>query len=203
MRSGAGVAVRAGRGPTLITMAQPTGGPSYEAARDELLEVVPPTRSGRPAARTVAHAVGARRRTRGASARPGSTARASASRRAARLTATQHRHQPRPSGRRMTPPETPDRNLALELVRVTEAAAMAAGRWVGLGEKNDADASAVDAMRRLIGTVAMRWRRRHRRGRERPRPDALQRRTGRRRHGRRDRRRGRPDRRHPPGRRWA
>jgi len=52
--------------------------------------------------------------------------------------------------------ETPDRNLALELVRVTEAAAMAAGRWVGLGEKNDADAAAVDAMRRLIGTVAMR-----------------------------------------------
>ena len=56
----------------------------------------------------------------------------------------------------MTPPETPDRNLALELVRVTEAAAMAAGRWVGLGEKNDADAAAVDAMRRLIGTVSMR-----------------------------------------------
>ena len=52
--------------------------------------------------------------------------------------------------------ETPDRNLALELVRVTEAAAMAAGRWVGLGEKNDADGAAVDAMRRLIGTVAMR-----------------------------------------------
>ena len=51
--------------------------------------------------------------------------------------------------------ETPDRNLALELVRVTEAAAMAAGRWVGLGEKNDADAAAVDAMRRLIGTVSM------------------------------------------------
>jgi fructose-1,6-bisphosphatase II len=56
----------------------------------------------------------------------------------------------------MSAAETPDRNLALELVRVTEAAAMAAGRWVGLGEKNDADAAAVDAMRRLIGTVAMR-----------------------------------------------
>lgn len=52
--------------------------------------------------------------------------------------------------------ETPDRNLALELVRVTEAAAMAAGRWVGRGEKNDADGAAVDAMRRLIGTVSMR-----------------------------------------------
>ena len=38
-------------------------------------------------------------------------------------------------------PETPDRNLALELVRVTEAAAMAAGRWVGRGDKNGADGS--------------------------------------------------------------
>src|SRR4051812_32749457 len=53
-------------------------------------------------------------------------------------------------------PERPDRNLALELVRVTEAAAMAAGRWVGRGDKNGADAAAVDAMRHLIGTVAMR-----------------------------------------------
>ncbi|MCP3798668.1 class II fructose-bisphosphatase [Allokutzneria sp. A3M-2-11 16] len=52
--------------------------------------------------------------------------------------------------------EAPDRNLALELVRVTEAAAMAAGRWVGLGEKNRGDGAAVDAMRKLIGTVSMR-----------------------------------------------
>src|SRR5213595_3881313 len=52
--------------------------------------------------------------------------------------------------------EQPDRNLALELVRVTEAAAMAAGRWVGRGEKNGADKAAVDAMRHLIGTVSMR-----------------------------------------------
>ncbi len=51
--------------------------------------------------------------------------------------------------------EAPDRNLALELVRVTEAAAMAAGRWVGRGDKNGADAAAVDAMRKLIGTVSM------------------------------------------------
>ena len=50
----------------------------------------------------------------------------------------------------------PDRNLALELVRVTEAAAMAAGRWVGRGEKNGGDGAAVDAMRALIGTVSMR-----------------------------------------------
>ncbi|MGH3096340.1 MAG: class II fructose-bisphosphatase [Streptosporangiales bacterium] len=55
-----------------------------------------------------------------------------------------------------TAPEAPDRNLALELVRVTEAAAMAAGRWVGRGDKNGADEVAVNAMRQLIGTVSMR-----------------------------------------------
>jgi len=49
----------------------------------------------------------------------------------------------------------PDRNLALELVRVTEAAAMAAARWVGRGDKNAADQAAVDAMRLLLDTVAM------------------------------------------------
>jgi fructose-1,6-bisphosphatase II len=49
-----------------------------------------------------------------------------------------------------------DRNLALELVRVTEAAAMAAGRWVGRGDKNGADGVAVNAMRTLISTVGMR-----------------------------------------------
>ncbi len=51
--------------------------------------------------------------------------------------------------------EVPDRNLALELVRVTEAAAMAAARWVGRGDKNGADGAAVNAMRSLIGTVEM------------------------------------------------
>src|ERR687894_667272 len=50
----------------------------------------------------------------------------------------------------------PDRNLALELVRVTEAGAMAAGLWVGRGDKNGGDGAAVDAMRSLIGTVSMR-----------------------------------------------
>jgi fructose-1,6-bisphosphatase II len=49
----------------------------------------------------------------------------------------------------------PDRNLALELVRVTEAAALAAGRWVGLGEKNLADNAAVESMRKVISSVAM------------------------------------------------
>ncbi|MGW2523695.1 class II fructose-bisphosphatase [Streptomyces sp. NPDC001617] len=53
------------------------------------------------------------------------------------------------------PSEAPDRNLALELVRVTEAAAMAAGRWVGRGEKNGADGAAVRAMRTLVSTVSM------------------------------------------------
>ncbi|GAB3284287.1 class II fructose-bisphosphatase [Parasphingorhabdus pacifica] len=53
-------------------------------------------------------------------------------------------------------PQRPDRNLAMELVRVTEAAAMAAGRWVGRGDKNSGDGAAVDAMRKLIGTVSMR-----------------------------------------------
>ncbi len=53
-------------------------------------------------------------------------------------------------------PEAPDRNLAMELVRVTEAAAMAAGRWVGRGDKIGGDGAAVDAMRSLIGTVSMR-----------------------------------------------
>lgn len=50
---------------------------------------------------------------------------------------------------------TPDRNLALELVRVTEAAAMAAGRWVGRGDKNGADGVAVEAMRVMISTIGM------------------------------------------------
>jgi fructose-1,6-bisphosphatase II len=54
-----------------------------------------------------------------------------------------------------TPSNAPDRNLAMELVRVTEAAAMAAGRWVGRGEKEGADGVAVNAMRALIGTVGM------------------------------------------------
>jgi fructose-1,6-bisphosphatase II len=49
----------------------------------------------------------------------------------------------------------PDRNLALELVRVTEAGALAAGRWVGHGDKNSADGAAVDAMRLMLDTVSM------------------------------------------------
>jgi fructose-1,6-bisphosphatase II len=55
----------------------------------------------------------------------------------------------RPSG------NVPDRNLALELVRVTEAAAMAAGRWIGRGDKEDADQAAVDGMRAMLDTVSM------------------------------------------------
>jgi fructose-1,6-bisphosphatase II len=54
-----------------------------------------------------------------------------------------------------TSSKVPDRNLALELVRVTEAAAMAAGRWIGRGDKNSADQAAVDAMRVVLDTVSM------------------------------------------------
>ena len=49
----------------------------------------------------------------------------------------------------------PDRNLALELVRVTEGAALAAARWVGRGDKLAADGAAVDAMRFVLDSVAM------------------------------------------------
>jgi fructose-1,6-bisphosphatase II len=52
-------------------------------------------------------------------------------------------------------PQAPDRNLALELVRVTEAAAMAAARWMGRGDKEGADGAAVDAMRIVLGSVPM------------------------------------------------
>jgi fructose-1,6-bisphosphatase II / sedoheptulose-1,7-bisphosphatase len=48
-----------------------------------------------------------------------------------------------------------DKNLALELVRVTEAAGLAASRWMGLGRKNEADGAAVEAMRRAFDTVAI------------------------------------------------
>ena len=51
--------------------------------------------------------------------------------------------------------QLPDRNLAMELVRVTEAAALASGRWVGRGDKIAADAAAVDAMRLMIDSVSM------------------------------------------------
>jgi len=51
--------------------------------------------------------------------------------------------------------QRPDRNLAIELVRVTEAAAMGAGRWIGRGDKNAADQAAVDAMRAMLDTVVM------------------------------------------------
>ncbi len=54
-----------------------------------------------------------------------------------------------------TSSKAPDRNLAMELVRVTEAAAMAAGRWIGKGDKEAADQAAVDAMRLVLDTVSM------------------------------------------------
>ena len=54
-----------------------------------------------------------------------------------------------------TSSKAPDRNVALELVRVTESAAMAAGRWIGRGDKNAADQAAVDAMRLMLDTAEM------------------------------------------------
>ena len=51
--------------------------------------------------------------------------------------------------------QAPDRNLAMELVRTTEAAALAAAKWVGRGDKEGADGAAVDAMRLILGTVQM------------------------------------------------
>ncbi len=56
----------------------------------------------------------------------------------------------------MSARQAPDRNIAMELVRVTEAGAMAAARWIGRGEKESADQAAVDAMRFVLDSVAMR-----------------------------------------------
>src|SRR3954454_9110758 len=53
------------------------------------------------------------------------------------------------------PEQQPDRNLAMELMRATEAAALAAGRWMGRGDKNAADGAAVEAMRVVLSTVRM------------------------------------------------
>ncbi|MDX1621782.1 MAG: class II fructose-bisphosphatase, partial [Nitriliruptorales bacterium] len=55
----------------------------------------------------------------------------------------------------MTPQEKPDRNLAIEIVRTTEAAALAAARWQGRGAKESGDQAAVDAMRKMLGSVEM------------------------------------------------
>ena len=52
-------------------------------------------------------------------------------------------------------PQAPDRNLAMELVRVTEASALAASRWMGRGDKNGADGAAVNAMRIVLSSIAM------------------------------------------------
>src|ERR687888_2535691 len=57
-------------------------------------------------------------------------------------------HEKLPEGR-------PDRNLAMELVRTTEYAALACARWIGRGDKEGADGAAVDAMRLLLDTVSM------------------------------------------------
>ena len=56
----------------------------------------------------------------------------------------------------MSARQAPDRNIAMELVRVTEAGAMAAARWIGRGQKENADKAAVDAMRFVLDSVSMR-----------------------------------------------
>ena len=56
----------------------------------------------------------------------------------------------------MSARQAPDRNIAMELVRVTEAGAMAAARWIGRGDKEAADQAAVDAMRFVLDSVSMR-----------------------------------------------
>ena len=68
---------------------------------------------------------------------------------------TQHRYADPMSGEHTQPAAVPERNLALELVRATEAAAMAAARWVGRGDKNGADGAAVNAMRTIVSGVCM------------------------------------------------
>ncbi len=55
----------------------------------------------------------------------------------------------------VTSRQAPDRNLAMDLVRTTEAAAMAASRWMGRGDKVGADAAAVEAMRTVLASVPM------------------------------------------------
>src|SRR5277367_1199710 len=60
-----------------------------------------------------------------------------------------------PAAPRLPDPIITDRNLAMELVRVTEAAAIAASKWIGLGQKNDADGAAVEAMRKAFDHVAI------------------------------------------------
>jgi fructose-1,6-bisphosphatase II len=55
----------------------------------------------------------------------------------------------------MDPQQSPDRNFAMELMRATEAAALASGRWMGRGDKNAADGAAVDAMRLVLNSISM------------------------------------------------
>src|SRR5256714_5762910 len=62
---------------------------------------------------------------------------------------------PEPSVAERPPGNIPDRNLAMELARVTESGGLAAGRWIGRGDKIAADAAAVDAMRLMIDSVSM------------------------------------------------
>ena len=75
--------------------------------------------------------------------------------------------------------QSPDRNLAMELMRATEAAALAGGRWMGRGDKNAADGASVDAMRLVLNSISMDGLVVIGEG-ERTKPDAVQRRADRR-----------------------
>jgi fructose-1,6-bisphosphatase II len=61
-----------------------------------------------------------------------------------------------PSSSATVPYQIPDHNLGLDVMRVTEAAALAAGRWAGRGDKESGDKAAVDQIRLLLSTVPMR-----------------------------------------------
>ena len=97
----------------------------------------------------------------------------------------------------------PDRNLAMELVRVTESAALAASRWVGRGDKNGADGAAVAAMRTVLSTVTMDGIVVIGEGEKDDAPMLFNGEQRRRRHAAAGRRRRRPDRRHHAHRRRA
>ena len=97
--------------------------------------------------------------------------------------------------------EIPERNLGLDLVRVTETAAMAAARWVGRGDKEGVDRAAVDAMRAHLSTLDLDGVVVIGEGEKDNAPDALQRGAGRSADRPRGGRRRRPGRRHPSHRR--
>src|SRR5579862_2509847 len=112
-----------------------------------------PTRSASPTTSTAfTTSIACSRASRKASVWPSAARRRRSSRAASTLSALKHLR----GCERMNQRLAPDRNIAMELVRVTEAGAMAAARWIGHGKKESADQAAVDAMRYVLDSVAMR-----------------------------------------------